>query len=151
MKNGLQNAQQSKEIVWSQNQDQRPKTSGPRTRNDLVPELGHSTEYSSYTENKELPRSSALPSCEEEKHPELGMEAERKHGNADSVSLVPEPGPDKDNAKVPPSYSNLFWDSKYDPRERWCHRLGTSKATPEELAEMTRRNAAWLTPEQVQQ
>ncbi len=76
--------------LWSQNQER----SGPGNGNDLVPEPGHSTEYSSYTENKALPRSSDLPLIEEKKHPELGMEAGHEHGSAEKGPLIPETGPD---------------------------------------------------------
>lgn len=76
--------------LWSQNQER----SGPGNGNDLVPETGHSTEYSSYTENKALPRSSDLPLVEDKKHPELGRKAGHEHGSAENVRLVPESGPE---------------------------------------------------------
>jgi len=77
--------------LWSSFQEQ----SGPRNGNDLVPEPGHSTEYTPITENKALLRSSGQPLVEGEKHPELGLEAGNVHGSAENMPLVPEPGPDQ--------------------------------------------------------
>lgn len=116
--------------LWSRNQER----SGPGNGNDLVPEPGHSTEYSSYIENKALPRSSDLLLVNEKKHPELGMEAEHEHGSAENVRLVPEPGPDL--------FPGLEWERGYG----WCAHKGISRAlTTEEITELKRRNGLRLT------
>ena len=73
--------------LWSQNQER----SGPGNGNDLVPEPGHSTEYTSLLNKR--PAEELRPATREPLKKRILIEAENEHGNADKGALVPEPGP----------------------------------------------------------